>query len=126
MIAERIEEAGNLGAGDVEEGGEQDGEAEQTEDRFFGFEADPVGARELFDGLVAKFGGVAGDGHGGEFAGQRSEGGILGLRAELEDIDEARAEPRMAGFEDAGDVLEGIAFFPAEPEAPRGAGDGQE
>ena len=118
MVAEGVEEARDLGAGVVEERGEQRDAAEQAESGAFGFAAQHVGAGELLDRLVAEFLGVTGDGQPGKIAGQRGKRRVVRLGAELQEIDELRAEPWMPRFQHARGVLKGVPFAEGDPRAP--------
>ena len=123
MIAERVEEARDLRARDVEKDRQQGDEAERSAERPFGVVPHAVRARELLDRLVAQFADVAADGQARELARQRRERRIIRLRAQLEDIDELRAEPRVPCFERPRHVLERIAPAKGQPPAPGPTGE---
>ena len=109
MIAEGIGEAGDLGRGNAKDEGEQGGEGERNPGGAFELAAQFVGARQSLHRHAAQAGGVIIHRLRGELAGERGEGGIASLGAELQEVDETRAEGRVAGFEKAGDVFGTVA-----------------
>ena len=118
MIAKRVGEAQQFRAGDVEEEPAHRDEAEQPPARAFRIEAQTVGACELFERFITQLLRVTRHRASREIARERRDGRVVRLRAELEDIDELRPEPRMPALQHARHMLEGIAPREGDPRAP--------
>ena len=109
MIAERIGETRNLRGGNAKHGRQHRGEGEQNPGGAFEPAAQFIGARQSFHRRPAQFGGVIFHRLSRQLPGQRRKGGIAGLGAELEEIDQARAEGRIARLQEAGNMFEAVA-----------------
>ena len=119
MIAKRIEEARQFDLRDLEAQAEHCGETQHHPTRALRTVEDVIGARGRVQIHAAQFLRVAADGETREFARHRREARVVRLVAQLEKIDELRAEAGVATFQDARRVLERRPAHPRDPAAHR-------
>ena len=111
MIAKRIGISGDFNGADPEHRGQHGRETKQRPRRAFEMAAQFVRPRQFFDGNAAHFGGVIFHRLPRQVARQRRERLVTSLFAQLEQIDQARTERRVARFQKARDV-----FNPVPPD----------
>ncbi len=118
MIAERIGKAGDFNGADPKHRRQHGRKTKQRPGRAIEMPAQFVRARQRFDGHAAHFGGVIFHRLPRQIARQRRERFVSGLLPQLEQVDQARAERRIARFQKTRDVFDPVS--PDERDIPAG------